>query len=132
MVMSSPVSPATVPPPGPPSASQDEKLWGMLCHLSALVAYVGVPFGHIIGPLIVWLIKKDQLPLVDDQGKESLNFQISMTIYGAVSLVLALVVIGIFLLIALLIFDLVMIIVASIKANQGIAYRYPLTIRLIK
>ena len=130
--MSSLNSPAAVPPPGSPSANQDEKLCGMLCHLSALVAYVGEPFGHIIGPLIVWLIKKDQLPLVDDQGKESLNFQISMTIYGAVSLVLIFVVIGFFLLIGLAVFDLVMIIVASIKANQGIAYRYPLTIRLIK
>lgn len=106
-------------------------MWAMLCHLSALIAYVGVPLGHIIGPLVVWLIKKDQYPLVDDQGKEALNFQISVTIYGILAGFLIFLFVGFLLLPAVILFDLVMIIVAAVKANQGIAYRYPLCIRFM-
>ena len=104
---------------------------GMLCHLLALAGYV-IPFGNIIGPLVIWLIKKDQYPFVDDQGKESLNFQISIMIYAIVSSILIVVAIGIPLVIAVGIFGIVEIILASIKANQGIAYRYPLSIRFVK
>ena len=118
------------PAPGPPPLSQDERTWGMLCHLSALAGYI-IPFGNIVGPLVVWLIKKDEMPFVEDQGKEALNFQISVTIYVIVSFVLIFVLIGIFLLIAVGIFSLVMLIIAAIKANQGEAYRYPLCIRFI-
>lgn len=119
------------PTAGPPQASPDERTWGMLSHLSALAGYI-IPFGNIIGPLVVWLIKKDQMPFVEDQGKEALNFQISVTIYAFVSIVLIFVVVGILLLIAVGIFSLVMIIIASIKANSGEAYRYPLCIRFLK
>ena len=107
-------------------------MWGMICHLAALAGFVGIPLGNVLGPLIVWLIKREEFPLVADQGKESLIFQISMTIYGLISFLLAFVVIGIPLLIALLIADAVFIIIAAMKANDGILYRYPLTIRLIK
>lgn len=110
---------------------KQEKTWGMLCHLSALGVFVFPAFGNIIGPLIVWLIKKDESPFVDDQGKESLNFQISLTIYCLVSSILILVAIGIILLIALGIAFLTLVIIASIKANEGEEFRYPLTIRLI-
>jgi len=110
--------------------SQDEKTMGMLCHLLALAGFV-IPLGNIIGPLIVWLIKKDQYAFVNSQGKESLNFQISITIYGIVAGILTMVVIGIPLLIAVGIFSLVEIILASVKVNQGEPYTYPLTIRLI-
>ena len=119
-------------PPPVASAGQDERMWAMLCHLTALVGYIGIPFGHIIGPLVVWLIKKDQMPFVDDQGKESLNFQISITIYAAICLLLILVAIGIPLLITLFVINLVMVIIAAVNANKGVAYRYPFTIRLIK
>jgi uncharacterized Tic20 family protein len=117
-------------PPELPPLSQDERNWGMLSHLAALAGFV-IPFGNIVGPLVVWLIKKDQMPFVDDQGKESLNFQISVTIYMIVSLVLVFVLIGILLLIAVVIFSLVMLIVAAVKANSGEAYRYPLCIRFL-
>ncbi len=83
-------------------------------------------------PLILWLIKKDESPFVDNQGKESLNFQISISIYCLVSAILILIVVGIFLLIALGILDVVFVIIASIKANSGEKYRYPLTLRLVK
>ncbi len=111
--------------------SKEERIWGMVSHLSAFAFFV-FPFGNILGPLVVWLLKKDEYPLVDDQGKESLNFQISMTIYGLVSTLLILVIIGIALLIAVFIATFVLTVIAGIKANDGIAYRYPFVIRVIK
>lgn len=134
-------APPQAPPVPPQSAYQytpaahsqsSERTWAMFCHLAALSGYVGVPLGHILGPLIVWLIKKDEYPLVDDQGKQSLNFQISMMIYAIVSIPLIFVIIGIPLLIAIAVVDLVFTIIASVKANQGEAYRYPLTIQFLK
>jgi len=111
--------------------SKDAKTFGMLCHLIAFAGFV-IPFGNVIGPLVIWLLKKDQFEFVDDQGKESLNFQISVVIYAIISAILIIVVLGIFLLIALGIFAIVMVIIASIRANEGIRYHYPMTIRFIK
>ena len=105
--------------------------WGMLCHLLALCGYI-VPFGNIIVPLVIWLVKKDEYPFVDEQGKESLNFRISMTIYALVATALCFVLIGIPLLIAIGIAGIVLVIIASVKAGKGEAYRYPCTIRFIK
>ncbi len=114
------------------AVSKQDRTWGMLCHLLALAGYIGVPFGHIIGPLVMWLVKRQDSSFVDDQGKEALNFQISMTIYGIVSAILIFVIVGIFLAIAVAIIDFIFIIVASVRANSGERYRYPLTIRFIK
>ena len=113
------------------SIPKQQRDWGMFCHLAAFAGYI-IPAGGIIGPLIVWLIKKDEFPYVDEQGKESLNFQISIFIYTAVAAVSLLVVIGILLLPAVLVFNIVMIIIGSMKANAGEHYQYPLTIRIIK
>ena len=110
--------------------SKDAKMWGMLSHLTSFAFFI-FPFGNILGPLIVWLIKKDEYPFVDDQGKESLNFQISMTIYSLIAGVLVLVVVGIALLIVVFVVDFILVIVAAIKANNGEHYRYPFTIRLV-
>jgi uncharacterized Tic20 family protein len=109
---------------------RQERTWGMFCHLSALAAFV-FPLGNIFGPLIIWLVKKDESPFVDDQGKESLNFQISFTIYCIFAAILAVIFIGIILLIALGIAFLILVILAAIKANEGEEFRYPFTIRLI-
>lgn len=117
--------------PKPPASNRDQNTWGMLCHLSALLGFV-IPLGHILGPLVVWLVKKQEYPFVDDQGKEALNFQLSMTLYYIVALILIIILIGIVLLIALAIFSLVVTIIAMIKANEGVAYRYPMCIRFIK
>lgn len=111
--------------------SKDERMWGMLCHLLAFSGYL-IPLGSILGPLVVWLIKKDEMPFVDDQGKESLNFQITMLIAMIVSIILIFVLIGFVLLGVLIIYQIVVIIMASIKANDGVMYRYPYTIRFIK
>ncbi len=113
------------------AVSKDERTWGMLAHLSALVGYLIIPFGNIIAPLVIWLMKKDESQFIGDQAKESLNFQISLMIYAVVAGVLVLVIIGIFLLIALYILGIVLTLVGTIKANNGVTYRYPFTIRLI-
>lgn len=111
---------------------KDTRLWGMLCHLSALCTYIGIPFGNVLGPLVIWLVNREQMPFVDDQGKEALNFNISMLIYGIVCALLIFVLIGILLLIILGLAHIILTIIAAIKANNGEAYRYPLTIRFIK
>lgn len=117
-------------PPIRPLPPQEERTWGMLCHLSALSAFV-TGIGAILGPLIVWLIKKDQSAFVDAQGKESVNFQLSCLLYFIISGLLVLVLIGIPLLIALSVFWLVEVIIASVAANNGTYHRYPLCIRFI-
>lgn len=104
--------------------------WGMACHLAALAGYF-MPFGHLLGPLAILLFKGDSHPFVNAQGKESLNFQISMTLYMVVAALLALVAIGLLLLAVLALLDFIFIIVATVKAKNGEPYRYPLTIRLI-
>jgi uncharacterized Tic20 family protein len=106
--------------------------------LSALAGLI-IPFGNVIGPLVVWLVKKDEMPIVNEYGKESLNFQISMTLYmvgaGIVATILTFIAIGVLLfpLIGLVgLADLVLVIIAGVQANKGIAYHYPATIRFIK
>jgi uncharacterized Tic20 family protein len=108
-----------------------DKTWAMLCHLTAFTGYF-IPFGNIIGPLVIWLIKKDELAVVDENGKESINFQISMTIYATIASLLIVVFVGIIILPVVIIAQIAFTIIASIKANNGKAYRYPLTIRFLK
>lgn len=97
---------------------------GMLCHLSGLFT--------IFGPLIIWLIKKDESKFIDENGKQALNFQISIFIYSIIASILIVILIGIPLLIAIGIFDLIMIIIASIKAADGQVFQYPLSIQILK
>lgn len=125
------------PPPPSTSPSADEKTWGMLTHLAALSG-VFTLIGCVIGPLVVWLIKKDTMAFVDDQGKEALNFNITLMLIAVVLWAFAIVTFGIGLLIVvpvagvLAIAWLVLTIIAMIKANEGVAYRYPFALRLIK
>lgn len=111
--------------------NSEEQTFSMLCHLGALAGYI-IPFGNVLGPLIFWLIKKDQYAEVDRQGKDALNFQISMTLWVIASAILILLVIGIFALIALGILNLILIIVASVKSNNGERFKYPLSIEFIR
>lgn len=115
-----------------PKAESDARLWGMLTHLSALVAFLGIPFGNVLGPLIVWQVKKNQIPSVEKHGKEALNFQISICIYGLVASILIFILIGFPLLIGLILADVVLTIIAGVKVNNGEDYQYPFTIRFIK
>ena len=111
--------------------SRRDRMWVILCHLTALTLFLGIPFGNLIGPLVVWLLKKSDSADVDAHGKESLNFQISMSLYTLLAGLSLFVMIGFVLLPLVLITNLVLVIVASIKASNGEFYRYPLTIRLV-
>ena len=113
------------------STSTSVRTWCMLAHATALVGFLVPVAGHIVGPLIVWLAKRHDSPEIDAHGKESMNFQISMLIWNAISAILILVLIGIPLLILLHILNIIFVIVASIQASEGKLYRYPLAIRLI-
>lgn len=110
---------------------RDYTTWALFCHLGAFAGYF-FPFANIIVPLIIWLVKKDESEFVDDQGRESVNFQISMLIYVIVSALLSCILIGIVLLAALGVFNMIVVILASIKASKGERYRYPLSIRFIR
>lgn len=103
----------------------------MLCHLSTFAGYV-IPFGNIIAPLIIWIMKKEEFPLANDQGKEVLNFQISFMIYLTIALLLVILLIAIALGVVLLLFEVIITIIAAVNAYDGVRYRYPLTIRFIK
>lgn len=115
--------------------NKEERMWATIAHLSAF-AYYFTLVGHIIGPLVVWLAKRDGQPFVDDQAKEALNFQITVTVIGIVAVILCftvvLAIVGIPILISLHLYQIVCMIIATIKANDGVAFRYPLTIRFIK
>jgi len=113
-------------------SNRDARMWAMFCHLSGLAGLIIPAVGCVIGPLVVWLIKKEQFPFVAEQGKEALNFQISMLIYGAIAGLLCFACIGFVLAPLVGITDIVFLIIAAIKANDGRPYRYPLTIRFIK
>lgn len=113
-------------------AKKQERTWATFCHLSALTAFIGIPFGNILGPLIVWLIKKGEMPLVDQEGKASLNFQISMTIYTLVAFILCFVAVGFILIFPLIIANIVFVIIAAIKTSNGESFKYPCTILIIK
>ncbi len=123
--------------------SAEERQWAMFAHLSALVGGIltagwAGSIGCFIGPLIIWMAKKDTMPFVDDQGKEALNFNITVGIVFLALLMLSIVTLGIGLIIAIPawiiigIAWLVFTIIAGMKANEGVAYRYPMTLRLIK
>ena len=115
----------------PLSVTKDDRTWGMAVHLSAFAGHL-FPFAHIIAPLVVWQLKKDTSAFVDDQGKEAVNAQISVTIYAAVAIALCFVLIGIPLLAGLYVANVVLVIVAAMAANEGKAYRYPFILRLVK
>ena len=124
----------STPPPLPvgPSAFTNERIWTALCHASALLGvFLHFP-GHLLGPLVVWLVKRGDSPEIDAHGKEALNFQISMLLYTLISGVFCLILIG-FLFIAILwVLNAVFVIIAAIQASEGKFYRYPMTIRFIQ
>lgn len=121
--MNTPLSPST------PSA--DERTWGLIAHLSAF-AGVLCPLGNALGPLVVWLVKREQSSFVGNHAKEALNFNITMLIVAVVCGVLTLILIGFLLGALAFVYWLVMTILAAIKANEGEPFTYPYAIRLVK
>ena len=123
------------PPVGvtaPTVSSTNVRTWNILCHASALLGVFLHFAGHLLGPLIVWLAKRDDSPEIDAHGKESVNFQISMLIYNGIAVVFCLVLVGFAFLAVLWVLNAVFVIVASIQASDGKFYRYPMTIRFIQ
>ena len=115
-----------------PAVSKEEQNWAMLCHLSALIGFV-IPFGSILGPLVIWLIKRADMPLVDQHGKEALNFQLAVAILALISWALVVVLIGFVLLAVVALGALFFVIRAAIKISNGeLGYRYPYSIRFLK
>jgi uncharacterized protein len=121
------------PPIAPPPAGArpaDHSL-DVLCHVIAF-AGLAIPFGHVLGPLIIWLMKRDTSPSVDAHGKESLNFQISLTIWLLLCVPLMFIFVGFIVAIVLAILAIVWVVLAALEASRGGFYRYPLTIRFFK
>jgi uncharacterized Tic20 family protein len=118
-------------PVAPNLSNNQIRTIAMWCHLSALAGLL-VPMGNVIGPLVVWLTQRDKSAFIDDQGKEAINFQLSVMVYAAVCFLLILILVGFLLLLALSFGALALVIIAALQANQGIAYRYPLIIRFIR
>ncbi len=119
-------------PYGFTSGDRNEQTYAILAHASAAAGMIGVPLGDLVGPLIIYFIYGKVSPFVEANARESVNFQISLMIYMAVSLVLMFVVIGFLLAGAVAIFGIVQVIIASMKARDGYLYHYPLCIRFIK
>ena len=121
----SPATPGTVP-------TENERTWGMLAHLSALAGLVMPLIGIVLGPLVVWLARRDESEFVAAHAKEALNFNISVLLGALTCIMLMLVFIGFLLGTALFVAWLVMMLVAAIKASEGQTYRYPFSLRLVK
>ena len=121
----SPATPGTVP-------TENERTWGMLAHLSALAGLVMPLIGIVLGPLVVWLARRDESEFVAAHAKEALNFNISVLLGALACMLLMLVFIGFLLGTALFVAWLVMMLVAAIKASEGQTYRYPFSLRLVK
>jgi uncharacterized Tic20 family protein len=120
----------------PAAVSSEERTWALIGHLSAFSAFITI-VGGVVAPLVVWLVKRDTLPFAGDQAKEALNFNITIAIGFAALWIITIVTFGIGLLltvplgIALFVAWVVFVVIAAIKANEGVAYRYPFTLRLV-
>ncbi len=113
-----------------PAISKEERNWAMFAHLSALLVYPTL-IGGIVGPLVIWLMRKDDMSFAADQAKETLNFQITVYLVGLVCGILFLILVGFVLMGLLVVAHVVLTIVAAVKASEGVAYRYPFNLRLI-
>jgi hypothetical protein len=113
------------------SPSREERQWAMLCHMSAMLMYATL-IGGFIAPLIIWLLKRDEMPFVADQGRETLNFQITTLLALCVCGVLVLLIIPILLIGVILVFHFIVTIVAAVKVSEGVVYRYPICWRVIR
>jgi len=122
------INEAITPPPAPGgAASQEDRTLALLTHLSGIVL-------SFVVPLVVWLTNKDKADkgFLNDQAKEALNFQITVAIAWVIAVTLSVLLIGFLLYPVILLVNLIFCILAGIKANEGVAYRYPFALRLIK
>ncbi|MCK4511259.1 DUF4870 domain-containing protein [bacterium] len=133
-----PAEPKIEPAAGDPTVAsgggipEQARTWAMACHLMALSGVIVQGIGFVLGPLITWLIKKDDHPFIDEQGKEAVNFQITMLLAMIASALLIFVFIGVVLLPLIAIGDIVFTVIAALKAKEGEHYRYPFAFRFVK
>jgi len=109
----------------------EERQWAMLTHMSAMLMYCTAVGGFVV-PLVIWLLKREAMPFVNDQGRETVNFQITIMLLLCVAFPLCLIVIGIPIVAGLLLFHFVATIIAAVKSSEGVLYRYPLCWRVIR
>jgi len=114
------------------TTSKNDKTWAMLCHLSGLSIFLGMPLGNVVLPLVIWLLKREESELVNINGKEAVNFQISMTLYLLLAGLLCLVFIGFILMPVIIIASIILVIQASIQVSEGREYHYPFSIHFIQ
>jgi uncharacterized Tic20 family protein len=112
------------------SVDQKERIAGVFMHVLAFAFFV-FPLGNIFGPLVLWLLKRKTSMYLDENGKESLNFQISMTLYGIAAGILGIFGVGLPILAVIVLADGILVVVAAVQAHKGDLYRYPLTMRFI-
>ena len=124
-------SPTPLPPQQPVAGSVSDQQWIVFLHLSALAGFVLPSFGHILGPLIIWLVKKPESPAIDAAGRNVLNFQISWTIWMVVSFLTIWACVGVVVFPAVVIAWLVFVIIGAVKASNGETYQFPLTIKML-
>lgn len=113
------------------SPTREERQWAMLCHMSAMLMYATV-IGGFIAPLIIWLLKRDEMPFVADQGRETLNFQITTLLELVLGALLCLILIGFVIIGAVLVFHFTVTIIATVRSSEGVRYRYPLCWRVLR
>lgn len=111
--------------------SETERNWSMLCHLSAFAGFF-FPFGGVIGPLICWLTRKDESAWININGRNAINFHISILLYIILAIPLVFIVVGIPIMLALGTLKIVCIIIASVKASKGELFKYPLAIPFVQ
>ncbi len=111
--------------------TERERKWGVAAHLSAFLMFVGIPFGNILGPFAIWLFMKEDSDWVEEQARESMNFQISMTIYTIVAAFTIIILIGLLLVPLLLLANIILVVIASVKASDRESYSYPANLGLV-
>jgi len=123
---------AAVQPGSIPMAEEEgpERIWCMLCHLTALLGYI-IPFANIVAPLVIWITRRNTVRGVDDAGRESLNFQLTVSLFGLIGVMLSAIFVGLVLLFVLVVFQVSMVLFASVRAQRGGEVRYPVCIRII-
>ena len=114
-------------------SGRQERLWGMTCHLSGAAIVTGIPFANVLAPFVVWMLKREEYSFVDTEGEEAVNFQLTMFIAMVTGYILTAIFWGFLLVLAaVVVVDVVFVLIASMKANEGESYRYPLAYRFFK
>jgi len=120
------------PPDSPDPVSPEARKWATICHISALIGALGNGVGFVLGPVIVWLLQRDEDPYIDEQGKRAVNFQLTLTAAAICCGLLFFLVFPLLLLIPIALAMMIFPIIAAVKTSNGKDYHYPFSIRFVK